>query len=178
MQETPQQYTQRILGYLGGRKPLDILAGTPRQIARLIEGVPRKRLARRPAPDTWSVAEIVAHLSDAELVYGVRIRLMLTASGSPIQATDQDAWCRLFEYAREDPARALEALRINRAGLVRLLKRLPPESWDCYGIHSERGKETVTRMVELTAGHDLNHLKQIRERLPQSEDGRGGTSVT
>lgn len=165
MQETPQQYTERILGYLDGRKPLDILSSTPRRIARLIEGVPRKRLSRRPAPDTWSVAEIVAHLSDSELVYGVRIRLMLTASGSPIQATDQDAWCRLFEYARQDPARSLEALRINRAGLVRLLKRLPRESWNCYGIHSERGKETVTRAVEITAGHDLNHLKQIRERL-------------
>lgn len=165
MQETPQQYTERILGYLDGRKPLDILNSTPRRIARLIEGVPRKRLSRRPAPETWSIAEIVAHLSDAELVYGVRIRLMLTASGSPIQATDQDAWCRLFEYARQDPARSLEALRINRAGLVRLLKRLPRESWSCYGIHSERGKETVTRVVEMTAGHDLNHLKQIRARL-------------
>ena len=167
MQETPQQYTERILGYLDGRKPLDILGSTPRVIARLIEGVPRKQLSRRPAPDTWSVAEIVAHLSDAELVYGVRIRLMLTASGSPIQATDQDAWCRDFEYARQDPAQALEALRINRAGLVRLLKRLPAESWNRYGIHSERGKETVTRVVEMTAGHDLNHLKQIRERLPR-----------
>ena len=166
MQETPQQYTERILGFLDGRKPLDILASTPRRIARLIEGVPRRLLSRRPAPDTWSVAEIVAHLSDAELVYGVRIRFMLSASGSPIQATDQDAWCRDFEYARQDPAGSLEALRINRAGLMRLLKRLPPERWDCYGIHSERGKETVTRTVEMTAGHDLNHLKQIRERLP------------
>ena len=165
MQETPQQYTERILGYLHGRKPLDILSTTPRRIARLIEGVPRKRLSRRPAPNTWSVAEIVAHLADAELVYGVRIRFMLSASGSPIQATDQDAWCRVFEYARQDPARSLEALRVNRAGLVRLLKRLPRESWSCYGIHSERGKETVTRVVEMTAGHDLNHLKQIRERL-------------
>ena len=35
MHETPQQYTQRILGFLEGKKPMEILAATPRQIARL-----------------------------------------------------------------------------------------------------------------------------------------------
>ena len=31
-------------------------------------------------------------------------------------------------------------------------------------MHQERGKETVARVTEMFAGHDLNHLKQI-ERL-------------
>ena len=48
---------------------------------------------------------------------------------------------------------------------MRLLKGLPRESWDFYGLHSERGKETVTRVAEMLAGHDVNHVKQIRERL-------------
>ncbi len=48
---------------------------------------------------------------------------------------------------------------------MRLLKSLPRESWDFYGMHSERGKETVTRVVEMLAGHDVNHMKQIKERL-------------
>jgi hypothetical protein len=34
--------------------------------------------------------------------------------------------------------------------------------WDFYGMHSERGKETVTRVAEMLAGHDINHLNQIR----------------
>lgn len=50
MPETPEQYTQRILANLEGRRPIDILTATPRQIARLVKGVPRKKLARRPAP--------------------------------------------------------------------------------------------------------------------------------
>jgi hypothetical protein len=166
MQETPQQYTERILGYLEGRDPMAVLAATPRQLARLIDGVSRKRLARRPAPDRWSVTEILAHLADAEVVYGVRIRFIIAASGTPIQATDQDEWSRVFEYAKQDPAHSLEALRVARAQLVRLLKRLPRDSWESwYGMHSERGRETVTRVVELLGGHDLNHMKQIREQL-------------
>ncbi len=65
MQETPQQYTQRVLGYLEGKKPMEILAATPRQIARLVKGVSKKKLSQRPAPDTWSVTEVLAHLADS-----------------------------------------------------------------------------------------------------------------
>ena len=165
MQETPQQYTQRILGYLEGKKPMEILAATPRQIARLVKGVSRKKLSQRPASDKWSVTEILAHLADSELVYGFRIRMILEASGTPILGIDQDAWARFSDYAKHDPVLSLEALRINRERLVRLLKSLPLEGWDFYGMHSERGKETVRRVVEMLAGHDINHMMQIKERL-------------
>jgi hypothetical protein len=165
MQETPQQYTQRVLGYLEGKEPMEILAATPRQIARLVKGVPRKKLSQRPAADKWSVGEILAHLADSELVYGYRIRIILEAGGPPIQATNQDAWAKFSEYAKQDPALSLEAFRTARERLVRLLKSLPRESWDFYGMHSERGRESVTRVAEMLAGHDVNHVKQIRERL-------------
>jgi len=167
MQETPQQYTERILGYINGRNPMEILAASPRQIARLVKGVSKKKLSQRPAPGTWSVTEILAHLADSELVYGFRIRIILQASGTPIQGTDQDAWAKFSDYAKHDPLLSLEALRTTRERNVRLLKSLPRESWDFYGVHSERGKETVTRVVKMIAGHDINHMMQIRERLPK-----------
>lgn len=165
MQETPQQYTRRILGYIEGKNPMDILAATPRQIARLVKGVSRKKLSRRPSADTWSVTEILAHLADSELVYGFRIRLILEAASPTIQGIDQDLWAKFSDYAKHDPVLSLEALRSNRERLVRLLKSLPPGSWDFHGMHSERGKETVKRVVEMLAGHDINHMMQIKARL-------------
>ncbi len=166
MQETPQQYTQRILGYIEGKDPVEVLGSTPRQIARLIKGVSKKKLAQRPASGAWSVTEILAHLADSEIVYGYRIRIILEAGTPPIQGIDQDTWAQFSDYAKHDPALSLESLRINRQRLVALLKSLSPESLSLYGMHSERGKETVTRVAEMLAGHDINHMMQIRERLP------------
>ncbi|MBI4563716.1 MAG: DinB family protein [Planctomycetes bacterium] len=167
MQETPQQYTQRILGYLDGKKPMEVLTASPRQIARQVKGVSKNKLSQRPASDKWSVTEILAHLADSEIVYGFRIRFILQSSGAPIQATDPDEWAKFSDYAKQDPLLSLEAIRTGRERLVHLLKRLPRGRWDSYGMHSERGKETVTRVVEMLAGHDLNHLMQIKERLPK-----------
>ena len=163
MKETPQQYIERIRGYLDGKKPIEVLASSPRQLARLIQGVTKKKLAKRPAPDKWSVTEILAHLADTELVQGFRLRLILGASGCAIQGFDQDEWARYSDYAKHDPALSIEAYRVTRERTVRLLKSLPRDAWDRYGMHSERGKETVTRVTEMMAGHDLNHLKAIRE---------------
>jgi hypothetical protein len=165
MKETAQQYIERIRGYLEGKKPMEVLAASPRQLARLIKGVSKKKMAKRPAPDKWSVTEILAHLADTELVQGFRLRMILGASGTPIQGFDQDEWARYSDYAKHDPALSLEAYRVTRERTVRLLESLPREAWERYGMHSERGKETVARVTEMMAGHDLNHLKAIREIL-------------
>jgi hypothetical protein len=163
MRETPKQYTKRILNYQQGKDPVSILWSTPGKVAALLRGHSRKQLATRPGLGKWSVAEILAHLADAELVIGFRIRLILGANGTPIQAYDQDAWAAFSRYQKQDPRLSLEAFRIQRERNVRLLRSLPKKMWEHYGIHSERGKETIKRVAEMTAGHDINHLKQVEQ---------------
>jgi hypothetical protein len=165
MQETPQQYIQRILGYLEGKNVMDILAVSPRQVARLIKGVTKKRLSKKPSPEKWSVTETLAHLADVEIVQGFRIRLILGSSGIAIQGFDQDVWARYSDYSSHDPALSMEGYRVNRERTLRLLRRLPKAMWGSYGMHSERGKESVKRVSEMMAGHDINHVMQIKAIL-------------
>ena len=82
MQETPQQYTQRILNHSRGKEPLRLQQATPRKLTALTKGLSKKQLTRRPGPGKWSIAEILAHLADAELVVGFRLRLMLASNGT------------------------------------------------------------------------------------------------
>lgn len=164
MQETPQQYTRRILGYQRGKSAMAILTSSPRKLETLILGVSRKKLRTRPERGRWSVGEILAHLADTELVIGFRMRLVLGSNKVPIQAFDQDMWADLSQYARHDPRLSLEAYRVQRKHNLQLLKLLPRKMWRHYGMHSERGKETITRIVQMMAGHDINHMRQL-ERI-------------
>src|SRR5215831_2351286 len=92
MNEAPQLYTKRILGYVEGKKAMAMQAATAKKLARLIKGVSVAKLRKRPAPEKWSVSEIVAHLADGEIVGAFRLRFILGAPGSPIVAYDQDKW--------------------------------------------------------------------------------------
>jgi hypothetical protein len=165
MQETAQQYVQRILGHAEGHDPLRVQATTPNKLDRLTKGVPSSKLRKRPAPDKWSVVEILAHLGDAEIVVAWRIRSILGAPGTPLQAYDQNAWVAAGHYAKRDPRECLEQFRAVRKGNLALLKSLTPEQWKNHGMHAERGQETIEHIVRLMAGHDLNHLQQVERIL-------------
>jgi hypothetical protein len=165
MKETIEQYMQRISGYMEGKQPLAVQAATPKKLERLIKGVPPAKLRKRPAPDKWSVSEILAHLADAEIVGGFRMRLILGAPGTPIAAFDQDSWVTSGHYAKRDPRKSIEQFRAVREANLALLKSLTPEQWKHYGMHAERGQETIERIVLMFAGHDINHLQQIERIL-------------
>jgi hypothetical protein len=165
MQETPAQYTQRMLSYVKGKNTLRVLASTPRQLAALLKGARKAKFTKRPAPDKWSVAEIIGHIADTEIVQSFRLRLILGSNGTPIQGFDQDAWAGFSHYEKQDTGHSLQAFRLSRERNVQLLKKIPAGMWDNFGMHSERGKETIMRVTEMMAGHDINHVRQIRAIL-------------
>lgn len=165
MSETPEQYIQRMLGHVAGQNPLKIQAATPRKLQRLISRATASKLRKRPAPGKWSIAEIVAHLADAEIVGAWRMRLILGAPGSPVTAFDQDSWVTALHYDKRDPRKALEQFRVVRETNLALLKSLTPEQWKHHCLHSERGEETIEHIVRMFAGHDLNHIAQIERIL-------------
>jgi len=164
MNETAEQYTRRISSYADGKKPLAVQAATARKLQGMIKGVSAGKLRKRPAPDKWSVAEILAHFADVEVAVGFRMRLILGAPGTPVAAYDQDAWVTSGHYAKRDPRKSIEHFRVAREANLGLLKSLTPDQWKHYGMHAERGQESIEHMALLVAGHDLNHLQQI-ERI-------------
>ncbi len=91
------------------------------------------------------------------------MRLILANNGVSVQPFDQDVWAETFAYAKRDPAASLEAFRVLRENNLAMLKALPKNLWENYGMHQERGKETITHIVRMFAGHDLNHAGASRE---------------
>ncbi len=152
MSETPQQYTQRMLANAQDKTRLKSYPPLRKKLARLIKDVPVAKLRKRPAPDKWSAAEILAHLADVEIVIGWRLRSILGAPGTPIQAFDQDAWVIAGHYDKRNPNKSVEQHRVAREATVALLKSLSADQWKHYGQHSERGQESVEHIARMTAG--------------------------
>ena len=161
MQETAQQYIQRILGNVEGEDAIKVQKATAGKLKKLIRGLTPKQLKWKPEPGKWSIAEILAHLADAEIVASWRMRSIIGASGTAVQPFDQDAWASVFQYAKRDAKQSVEVFRVLRENNLAMLKALPRESWDAFGMHAERGKETIAHVARMFAGHDTNHVRQI-----------------
>lgn len=102
MAETFEAYRTRVLSYLGDEEPIGVQQATPSQLDRRLRDVVPEELIRRPAPKKWSIAEIVAHLADAELAMGWRLRNMLANPGVALTWWDQDIRAERLGYAQQD----------------------------------------------------------------------------
>ncbi|HXO43896.1 MAG TPA: DinB family protein [Candidatus Cybelea sp.] len=169
MQETVEQYKKRMAGFVGDRDPLKLQAAAPARLAKLLKGVSAAKARKRPAPDKWSISEIVAHISDTELVGGYRIRAILGQPGAPIIGFDQDAWVKALHYDKRDLKKSFAQYCALREANLALLKSLTPEQWKHSGMHNERGEESVETIARMFSGHDINHFEQIERILAKKK---------
>ena len=155
-------YIRKTDRYRAGGDPVQLQRSAPTKFERAIRGLSARQLRRRPASGKWSIIEILGHLHDTEVVYGYRNRLSLSTTGSLIMGYDQARWVVELHHRRSDAKRLLAQIRVLREGNLDTILRVPRRNWKRYGMHNERGRQTVRRNLELIAGHDLNHLDQIR----------------
>src|SRR6186713_141418 len=118
--ELRAQYSSAVLGLVGDRHALDVLRETPGAAAR-------------------SVATVLRHLADTDVVWGWRMRLILAQDRPPITGFDQDLWAERLDYANADPNESLETFAVLRRDNLRLIERATPEDLTRVGVHAERG---------------------------------------
>jgi hypothetical protein len=146
--------------FLDGRPVAEILSSTPTAIAALLQSIAPGKTTVPPAPGKWSAAEIVCHLADCELAFGFRLRQTLAEDNHVVQPFDQEKWAAT--YTEISAKQALEAFSALRGWNLLLLAAALPAAAGKHVTHPERGTMTFQTIVETIAGHDLNHLGQLR----------------
>ena len=150
--------------YLQNRNPLAVAAATPGRIVTVIRRLGPTQLARRPAPDKWSIREIITHLADTEMVMCCRARWIAFEDHPTLVPFDQNKWAAGRAREKEPVEETVERFRLLRRSQLRLFRNASRKALRRTGFHPERGVVTLRVQLETLAGHDLNHLAQI-ERL-------------
>jgi uncharacterized damage-inducible protein DinB len=146
------------------KKHLEAAEKSPKQIAAAVSGLPEKVLRYKPAPDKWSIHEVLGHLADIEIVYGYRLRQMLADKKPTIAPIDQDDWARNLNHTETPPAELVALYGLNRHANLRLLQRLNPPDLAKSAYHPETKTEfTVAQLIERMATHGAIHLEQIEK---------------
>jgi hypothetical protein len=141
---------------------LALLASTPEKLRRELQGLSPRELKERPAPDKWSIQEILAHLADVEQ-HGMRSRVeaIVTQDRPVFKPFDQEKRAIELRYDRIDPRKSLASLANQRKANVRWLRKLRPVELQRVGVHQQIGEVSAREFVHEWAFHDLGHLRQI-----------------
>lgn len=161
-------YVSKNLAALGERDALTVLRQTPETLRELFGQVDMRRGCELTH---WTAQEIYCHLADLEVGYGFRLRQAI-AGADQAQAFDHDRWgIRYRRYDSFSPKLALESFCALRLWNLALLETLEPADWLKVAYHPQRGPETLAFIVQMLAGHDLRHLRELEYIAAYMEAG-------
>jgi hypothetical protein len=143
-----------------------ILRKTPDTLRELLDAVDLETLSRKPSEKDWSARQILIHLIDTEFAFGFRYRVIMAEHEPSLTAYDQNSWADQFTYGDQDATQLIRAFTPLRRVNMELLQTVDPSCFEKKGKHPEYGWITVAQMIPHLAAHDLNHLQQIRDRIP------------
>lgn len=162
--ETSNAYVQAVTELVGSREPFEILRSTPQTLSDMLATTPRASRVRPEAPGKWSLSAVIHHLADTELVWGYRLRRVLTEDRPTLEGFDQDVWADRLGYEDADVEESLLLFTTLRRANLRLAQRTGPEDLARTVSHVERGETTLAALFVHQAGHDVLHLRQM-ERI-------------
>jgi len=135
------------------------------QLKSTLSDLPKEMWTFKPAPNRWSVHEIIVHLADSEVNSYVRCRCLIAEPDKLIMAYDQDQWATRLRYHDQSTDDALELFRCLRQSSYKLLKTLPEETWKNTIMHPEIGTMAFEYWLQIYAGHIPGHISQMRGNL-------------
>jgi len=141
---------------------LDLLDATPAILRGLMSEISDADARWKPAPDRFSIAEVLAHLSHSEgHCYRMRVDRFLSEERPEFE--NDDAKFHLDIYRDADPEDAFDHFEEQRETNVEYLRGLPSEAGARVAMHREAGEITLAQMLHEWALHDLGHVRQVAE---------------
>ncbi|MBK6457620.1 MAG: DinB family protein [Gemmatimonadetes bacterium] len=147
---------------------LSTLAATPPLIARIVDGYDRGQLHQTPAPNVWSVRDIVAHLRACAVVWGRSMERMIGEDHPTIRYVSPRGWIKRSDFLSQDFEILLAAFTAERTALLEALRPLDAPGWrrGAAFTGTSLGKQaTVLSYAQRMADHEVGHIEQLRRTL-------------
>jgi DinB superfamily len=144
----------------------DALRTFPDRLRAAVDGLSAEALERPEREGKWSIAQVIAHLAQFEMIVALRIRTILAEETPSLLSFAQEAWNEKV-YRRESVSELLEQLDFLRRMNLALLERLSDAEWNRAGIHPQYGHNTIRQLIERFEKHQEKHLRQV-ERIRNS----------
>ena len=156
-------YYHSYINQVGGSDILNTLIDNKTQTLELLRSLPSPIWDHRYAPGKWTAKELLLHVIDTERIFAYRALRIARNDQTPIEGFEQDDYVPFSGAATRSSASIMEEYAAVREASLHLFRHCSPEMWNRQGTAS--GRPFTTRsLAYITAGHELHHLRILRER--------------
>ena len=141
------------------RPAISLMEKTPQLLETMLGGVAPDVLRWKPAPERWSISEVLSHLADCEDCLAERVRRFVLEDTPHLREYAPPA----EGFAAGSSQEHLSRFTHTRRELIQFLRTLPPDIGARTAQHSQLGLINLEQMLNEWASHDLGHVRQIAE---------------
>jgi hypothetical protein len=115
------------------------------------------------APGKWTLKEMLGHLVDDERIFAYRLLCVARGESGELPGFDENRYAAHGQFERRSLEDLLAEYAAARTASLALLRGLPAAAWARHGRVNGYGC-SVRGLAFHIAGHELHHLRIVRER--------------
>jgi len=157
-------YAAVYVNLVVGDQILPILAAQLEQSTALLKSVDDRRASEFAyAPGKWTIKQILGHIIDTERIFGYRALCVARNDVTPLPGFEQDDYVAAGSFNERALNGLIDEYRAVRQSTIALFQNLPQQAWLRQGL-ANKYNVTVRGLAFLAAGHELHHVKILREK--------------
>jgi hypothetical protein len=132
-------------------------------IHALLKQTTDAQASAQPAPNEWSIKQVVAHLSDTERLFAFRALWFARGEQSALPGMEPDPWVAITDANARVLSDLLAEFDHVRAASISFFANLDAAAWQRRGVASGN-VISVRALAWIVAGHELHHNRSLREQ--------------
>ncbi len=141
---------------------IDALEHNKNVFQELLQKLPEQVQTWRPAPEKWSLLEVVCHLHDEEREdFRARVRHTLESPTDPMPPIDPTGWVTERLYSEQNFDDMLDRFLQERDASIQWLRSLSKPNWNNTYEHPKFGSMSAHLFLSNWLAHDYLHIRQI-----------------
>lgn len=147
----------------GGAPLLERMSRNCESTATLLSSLSESTLLSRYAAGKWTIKDTLQHIIDDERIYAYRALRFARGDQTILPGFEQDDFARNACASERTIDDLLEEFRAVRHASILLFKSMDDSALQRSGV-ADGKRSSVRALAYHIAGHELHHLKLVRER--------------
>lgn len=160
--EYPESYSAYI-NLVGQNDLILALSETMKTTMDFLQAIPVEKQLFRYQAEKWTINEVILHVIDAERIFAYRALRYARNDKTVLSSFDENAFVENSGANHRTWADLLSEYESVRTSTIHLFTSFSPDMLLKMG-QTDRNKMTVKALGFAILGHELHHLKVIRER--------------
>jgi hypothetical protein len=168
-------YAKADLDFVSGDDAVEALRTTAAETIALLSSLDETKITGRAyAAGKWTIKQVVGHLSDDERIFAYRALCIARGDTRPLPGFDEKEYMAAVDFESRPLRSLIDEFRVVREATIALLEPLSAEEWVRRGIVN--GYDASVRGLAFhIAGHELHHVRVLRERYLAGERSERGS---